>query len=80
MSHIESISTEDLLDRTIAGWEACGERMRRLEKTLNDLLRRMDDIESVFLEQMGSDDRSEISCVSGSTIRGYCRSIEKPPR
>ena len=44
-------STEDLLDRTIAGWEAANERMRRMEDHVCDLLRRVADMEGVLVEQ-----------------------------
>ena len=63
-------STEDLLDRTIAGWEAANERMRRMEEHVYDLLRRVTDMEGVLVEQF-RDDATDVSCVTASTAR-YC--------
>ena len=63
-------STEELLDRTIAGWEAANERMRRMEDHVCDLLRRVADMEGVLAEQF-CDDATEVSSVTASTAR-YC--------
>jgi glutaredoxin 2 len=72
MSNVST--TEELLDRTIAGWEAVNERIRRMENHVYDLLRRLEDMEAVMMEQF-RDDATEISSVTASTTR-YCN----PPR
>ena len=48
-------SAEELLDRTLAGWEAANERMRRMEDHVCDLLRRVADMEGVLAEQFCDD-------------------------
>ena len=73
------VSTAELFDRSNAGYEATEERMRRIEKSVLDLLRRVCDMEGVLAEQFRdetSEVESSISSVTVSTAR-YC---DPPPR
>ena len=43
MPNLANASTEELIDKTIAGWEAANERMYRTEQMAYDLARRVSD-------------------------------------
>ena len=70
MPNLANASTEELIDKTIAGWEAANERMYRTEQMAYDLARRVSDLEAVLLEQF-RDDASVISSITTSTTK-YC--------
>ena len=68
MPNLANASTEELIDNTIAGWEAANERMYRTEQMAYDLARRVSDLEAVLLEQF-RDDASVISSITTSTTK-----------